>query len=88
MMNLLDRNNVPTEWLLNLPVHCNHKVNKIYADDLFERMVRGNVLTGEVKNGERTMLSRAQAGGRAISASLARNAAAEGDRETPLANIP
>ena len=61
MTELLDRNNVPTEWLLNLPVHCNHKVNKIYADDLFERMVRGNVLTGEVKKGQRTMLSRALA---------------------------
>ena len=61
MMELLDRKNVPTEWLLNLPVHCNHKVNKIYADDLFERMVRGNVLTGEVKEGQRTMLSRALA---------------------------
>ena len=61
MMDLLDRNNVPTEWLLNLPVHCNHKVNKIYADDLFERMVQGNVLTGEVKKGQRTMLSRALA---------------------------
>ena len=61
MMELLDRKNVPTEWLLNLPVHCNHKVNKIYADDLFARMVRGNVLTGEVKEGQRTMLSRALA---------------------------
>ena len=61
MMELLDQNNVPTEWLLNLPVHCNHKVNKIYADDLFERMVRDNVLTGEVKKGPRTMLSRALA---------------------------
>ena len=61
MMELLDRNNVPAEWLLNLPVHCNHKVNKIFADDLFERMVRDNVLTGEVKKGQRTMLSRALA---------------------------
>ena len=61
MMELLDRNNVPTEWLLNLPVHCNHKVNKIYADDLFERMARGGVLTGEVKKGQRTMLSQALA---------------------------
>ncbi len=61
MMELLDRNNVPAEWLLELPVHCNHKVNKIYADDLFERMVRGNVLTGEVKKGQRTMLLRALA---------------------------
>ncbi len=61
IMELLDRNNVPAEWLLDLPVHCNHKVNKIYADDLFERMARGNVLTGEVKKGQRTMLSRALA---------------------------
>ena len=61
MMELLDRNNVPAEWLLNNPVHCNHKVNKIYADDLFERMLRDNVLTGEVKTGQRTMLSRALA---------------------------
>lgn len=61
MMELLDKNNAPAEWFLNLPVHCNHKVNKIYADDLFERMVRGNALTGEVKKGQRTMLSRALA---------------------------
>lgn len=61
MMELLDRNNAPAEWLLNLPVHCNHKVNKILADDLFERMARDNVLTGEVKKGQRTMLSRALA---------------------------
>ena len=61
MMELLDRNNVPTEWLLNLPVHCNHKVNEIYADDLFERMVRDGVLTGAVKKEQRTMLSRALA---------------------------
>ena len=25
IMELLDRNNVPSEWLLNLPVHCNHR---------------------------------------------------------------
>ena len=62
MTELLDRNNVPCEWLLNLPVHCNHKVNRIYADDLFARMVRDGVLTGGVKEQEqRSMLSRALA---------------------------
>ena len=61
VMEVLDRNNAPAEWLLDNPLHCNHKVNKIYADDLFERMVRDNVLTGEVKKGQRAMLSRALA---------------------------
>ena len=62
MMEILDRNNAPAEWMLDLPVHCNHKVNMLYADDLFRRMVQDGVLTAEVeKNEQRTMLSRSLA---------------------------
>ena len=59
MMELLDRNNAPAEWLLDLPVHCNHKVNRIYADDLFARMVRDKVLSsGTKEEKQRSMLTR------------------------------
>ncbi len=52
IMEILDRNNVPTEWLLDAPTHGNHKVNQIYADELFDRMVRDGALTGKANNGE------------------------------------
>ncbi len=59
MMDLLDKNNVPAEWLLDLPVHCNHKVNMIYADELYERMKRDGILSNEVQQGEHpSMLTR------------------------------
>ncbi len=62
MMEVLDRNAVPAEWLLNLPVHCNHKVNRIYADDLFDRMVRDGVLRGRPEEDRpRSLLSRSLA---------------------------
>lgn len=49
MMELLDKNNAPAEWMLDLPVHCNHKVNRIYADDLYERMKRDGILNADVQ---------------------------------------
>ena len=58
VMDILDRNNAPAAWLLNLPLHCNHRVNRLYADDLFDRMVRDGVLVGPVDQTQRTMLSR------------------------------
>lgn len=59
MMDLLDQYNVPSEWLLDLPVHCNHKVNQIYADNLFDRMKQDGVLTSKVdQESTRTMLTR------------------------------
>ncbi len=58
LTEILDQNDVPTGWLLEHPMHCNHKVNKIYADELFDRMVRDGALTERVdKNENRTMLS-------------------------------
>ena len=44
LMDILDKAHVPSGWLLNLPVHCNHKVNRLYADDLFRRMVKDGAL--------------------------------------------
>ena len=62
LTELLVQNKVPNDWLLDLPLHCNHKVNKIYADDLFDRMVRDGVLNDDGDGSEkRTMLSRALA---------------------------
>ncbi len=52
LTELLDQNNVPTEWLLDMPTHCNHKVNQIYADELFDRMVRDGALTGKASRKE------------------------------------
>ena len=58
LMDILDRNEAPAGWLLNLPVHCNHKANRLFADDLFERMVKDGVLTGGLEREEkRSMLS-------------------------------
>ena len=58
LTEILDRNNVPTEWLLDIPMHGNHKVNQIYADDLFDRMSRDGLLTSEVNQEEsRTILA-------------------------------
>ena len=52
LTDVLDRNNVPAGWLLNQPLHGNHKVNQIYADELFDRMVRGGVLTSKASKEE------------------------------------
>ena len=57
LTEILDRHDVPSEWLMNAPVHCNYKVHKIYADELFDRMVRDGALTSEVSQEKRkTML--------------------------------
>ncbi len=57
MTEILDRHNVPTGWIMDLPGHCNHKVNQIYANELFERMVRDGALTSKTNQEERkTML--------------------------------
>ena len=62
MMELLDRHDAPAEWMLDLPVHCNHKVNRIYADDLYQRIVSSGVLDeAPAKDAERSMLSRSLA---------------------------
>ncbi len=59
LTDILDRNNVPAGWLLNQPLHSNHKVNQIYANELFDRMVRDEVLTSKVNKAEsRTTLTR------------------------------
>ena len=52
LTEILDRNNVPEEWLLDMPAHCNHKVNQIYANELFDRMVRDVALTGKASRKE------------------------------------
>ena len=44
LTELLAENSVPSEWLLDIPLHCNHKVNRIYAEELYRLMVRDGVL--------------------------------------------
>ena len=59
LTDVLDQNEVPTGWLLDQPIHCNHKVNQLYADYLFNRMVRDGALTKSVNEKERrSMLAR------------------------------
>ncbi len=59
MTEILDKNNAPVEWLLDNPAHCNHKVNKLYANELYERMEREGVLSAEVQKTEHpSMLTR------------------------------
>ncbi len=44
LTDILDFNDVPNEWLLDIPLHCNHKVNELYAQDLYDRMISDGVL--------------------------------------------
>ena len=53
MVEILDKNNAPAEWLLDNPAHCNHKANALYANELYERMQREGVLGAEVQQTER-----------------------------------
>ncbi len=34
----LEKNDIPSEWLLDNPFHCNHHVMKCYAEAIFERL--------------------------------------------------
>ena len=34
----LEKHNVPSEWMLDMPYHVNHHVNEIYARELFEKI--------------------------------------------------
>lgn len=62
LVDLLDQNDVPCEWLLDLPTHCNYKVNRIYAGELYRRMIKDGVFDQKPDTGvKRTLLSRAQA---------------------------
>ena len=56
MTEILDKNNAPVEWLLDTPAHCNHKVNMLYANELFERMQREGVLSAEVQQTEHPVM--------------------------------
>ena len=64
LTDLLDTHDVPNEWLLDIPLHCNHKVNEIYANELFDRMVAEGALkknegeSTDPKKAEPVMLSR------------------------------
>ena len=58
LTDILDRNNVPNEWLLDIPLHCNHKVNELYARDLYDRMTTEGVLDSPVSAEPSEMLTR------------------------------
>lgn len=38
LCKVLEENKVGPEWMMDYPGHCNHKVNKLYADAIFERL--------------------------------------------------
>lgn len=42
LTNVLEKNDAPAKWFVNCLWHCNHKVNKIYADAIYEAI--GSVL--------------------------------------------
>lgn len=36
LADICERHNVPVEWMADHPFHCNHKLNKIYADEIYK----------------------------------------------------
>lgn len=38
LTNALEENHPPIEWFLDQPIHCNHKVNQIYAKAIYQKL--------------------------------------------------
>lgn len=38
LMDALEEKNVPGQWFVDEPRHCNHRVNQIFADAIYERL--------------------------------------------------
>lgn len=38
LCEILEKNRVGAEWMIDYPGHCNHKVNKLYADAVYEKL--------------------------------------------------
>lgn len=38
LTNACEKNKVPVEWIVDNVLHCNHKVNSIYAKEIFEKI--------------------------------------------------
>ncbi len=38
LCEILEKNKVGAEWMTDYPGHCNHKVNKLYADAVYEKL--------------------------------------------------
>lgn len=45
MLNVLAKNVVPAEWFVDYTRHCNYKVNKLIAEELFDKVVYGEQKT-------------------------------------------
>ena len=52
---ILEKNKVGAEWLVDNVCHCNHKVNEMYANAIYEEM--DSVLCEEIK-GDRTLIEK------------------------------
>lgn len=39
LCRILKRNAVKADWMVDVPSHCNHKVNELYAEAIFERLL-------------------------------------------------
>ena len=59
ILDVLEENRVPGEWMLDSPVHLNHKANGILAREIFGRLVTGG-LSRELPEGDRGMPGKAQ----------------------------
>ena len=51
MLQVLEENGVPGEWMLNLPVHGNDRVHRLYAEAIFNRLKDG-VLNREARSAD------------------------------------
>ena len=50
LCRILKRNAVKADWMVDVPSHCNHKVDALYAEAIFEKLLP--VLTDNVKDHE------------------------------------
>lgn len=38
LMAVLEKHNVSADWILNVPIHCNHKVNALFARAIYDKL--------------------------------------------------
>ena len=38
LMDVCEKNEVPSTWIVDNILHCNHRVNKLYADEIYKRL--------------------------------------------------
>ena len=48
LIDVLEKNKVSADWVMNVPCHCNYKVNEFYANAIYEKL--SSILRQPVKN--------------------------------------